>query len=337
MKYSLLTAVIGLFYIDAIIAQTTNKLPDPVDNTIHAANYRPSETNAVPAYTKYGRGKKSLVLIPGLGFDASVFSDFIDATKKDFTIYALTLPGFGNTQAPMMPASKTSYGENSWNRSAEEGIVKLIEIEKIVRPILVGHFVSGTQVATTLAARYPERIGGLILIGGPVKFISVESGQVKDYDVTDLIRFTDSYTAPVMFKKMPREAWDAGNYLPEVYALDSAAGNRLWAMSASVPMPVMVRYLCEYIASDISTLFARIECPILILRPQFTLRVLTSPPNNYLRSQFIDKWSEVMLKGNKLMKIVDIQNAGVFAWKDSPDKVYLEIKRFSKSIKKATR
>ncbi|GAB3428575.1 hypothetical protein GCM10027516_34920 [Niabella aquatica] len=231
-----------------------------------------------------------------------------------------------------MPASGTSYGENSWNKSAGEGIMRLVEKEKIIRPILVGHFVTGTQIATEVAARYPEKIGGLVLIGGPAKFISMEAGKPKDYALADLIRFTDTYTAPVMFKKISKTAWDTGNYLPEVYSTDSKTGSTLWDISANVPLPVMIRYLCEYIASDISGLFNHLKCPVLVLRPLFTPDILKNPINNYIKPQFIDKWDSVKSE-NTSITVVDIDNAGVFVWKDAPDKTYPVIKKFIANIR----
>lgn len=333
MRIYLLLIPFCLFSVRIMQAQDNRAVrADTVNNLVHTLNYKSSGTNELPEYAKYGNGQKSLLLIPGLGFDASVFDDFIKATQPDFTIYVVTLPGFGKTKAPEMPAAGTSYGQHSWSRSAEEGIMKLIEKEKISRPVLVGHFVSGTQIATEIAARYPKRIGGLILIGGAVKFISMEGDQSKDYDVADLIRFTDNYTAPVMFKRISKSAWDAGNYLPEVYSMDSTTGNKLWEISAAVPLPVMIRYLCEYIASDVSTYFNELQCPVLVLRPTFTPGILENPVNNYIRPQFINKWDSVKSL-NGAVRVIDIDKAGVFVWKDAPDKTYSEIKKFVSSTR----
>lgn len=328
----LLTLLILLFVWNYSIGQENGEKNDStVNNLAHISGYQPSQINAIPQYSKYGSRGKSIILIPGWGFDASVFNDFIDANRNDFTIYVVTIPGFGKTHAPAMPPAGTSYGEHSWNNSVEEGIIKLIEKEKISRPVIVGHFVTGTQIATEIAARYPEKIGGLVLIGGPAKFISIEAGKPKDYALADLIRFTDNYTAPVMFKAILKSAWDVGNYLPVVYSIDSAVGNYLWKLSADVPMPVMIRYLCEYIASDVSTMFNQLTCPVLVLRPAFNSKILEDPINNYLKPQFIDKWDSIKSKNNSV-KIIDIQNAGVFVWKDAPKKTYSEIRRFMTSI-----
>lgn len=332
MKAPKLLILLLLFASNYSTAQTNGEKSDStINNLAHISGYQPSLNNAIPQYNIYGSHGKSIILIPGWGFDASVFKDFIDANQNDFIIYAVTIPGFGKTQAPAMPPAGTSYGEHSWNKSAEEGIIKLIEKEKIIRPVIVGHFVTGTQIATELAARYPEKIGALVLVGGPAKFISIEAGKPKDYALTDLIRFTDSYTAPVMFKAISKLAWDAGNYLPVVYSIDSTIGNNLWKMSADVPMPVMIRYLCEYIASDVSTMFNQLKCPVLILRPTFNSKTLEDPINNYLKPQFIDKWDSVK-STNNAVKIVNIHNAGIFVWKDAPDKTYSEIRRFTASI-----
>src|SRR5258706_4266390 len=106
------------------------------DNLSHDPAYKTSEFGAIPYFIKSGRGKTTLLLIPGIGFDASVFKDFMQDNEKEYTMYAVTLPGFGTTAAPPMPDSTISYGAHTWNNSAVEGIIKLMDREKLVRPIV---------------------------------------------------------------------------------------------------------------------------------------------------------------------------------------------------------
>src|SRR3954464_2325957 len=86
------------------------------NNLVLPPGYPVSEYSAIPAYTKTGSGSRDLIVIPGLGFDACIFDDFVKENKKKFTICAITIPGFGNTRAPAMPLTDSSYGLQYWNR-----------------------------------------------------------------------------------------------------------------------------------------------------------------------------------------------------------------------------
>lgn len=289
-----------------------------IQNLVHTDKYKTSEYGSIVSYTKAGKGKVDLILIPGLGFDASVFSDFVSRNKKNFTMYSLTLPGYGSTFAPPMPDSaNASYGLQYWNNGAIEGIRKMIEKERLRKPIVVGHFVQGAQMALRLAAELPDIVAGVIIVGAPAKFISMNNREVVEYPLPSAIKFIDSYTAPKWFGPMSKARFDQGNYLPEVYSLDVDTGNALWKMSASVPMPVYVRYLCEFFASDITLIADKIHCPVLIVRAMFTSEILGTDVNTYIKPQFIDAW-ERMAKANPKIVLKDVLNSATFVWKDQP-------------------
>lgn len=317
-----------LLYGSCVFAQAQSNKPDTtINNLVHTPGYKTSELGTIPQFVKAGKGKQTLILIPGLGFDASVFKDFMDANKNNYTMYAVTIPGFGKTQAPPMPAAGTSYGEQTWNKGALEGLVKLIKKENLNKPIIVGHFVQGVQLAVRMAVNYPEKVGGLILMGGPAKFIAAMGGKILDYPEDKMIKLTDNYTGPKWFLHMEKKDYDAGNFLPEIYSLNSAIGKSLWKKSAEVVMPVAVRYSSEYFASDVRADFEKIKCPVLVLRALFNETVLDATVNVYLKPQFIDSWDDAKTT-NPLITIKDIKDAACFVWKDKPIETYSAIKEF---------
>jgi pimeloyl-ACP methyl ester carboxylesterase len=291
-----------------------------INNLIHISGYKPCEFGTIPDYIKQGRGSKTIILIPGLGFEASVFKDFMDANEDKYKMYAVTIPGFGKTSAPAMPDTTVSYGEQTWNKGVIQGIMKLIEKEKIVKPIIAGHFTLGTQIALRMAIDFPEKFSGVIIFGGVAKFIGILNGEIKDSPLSVLVQVADKYSAPVWFKRITKSTWDNGNYRPEVYSLDTVTGNALWNQVAHVPVPVMVRYLCEYIASDLKSELEKLKCPMVVLRATFNQTVLENPINNYLNPQFVKTWEDAP-KRNSVIQVIDIPNSATFVWKDSPKQV----------------
>lgn len=329
MRRVSILVILSLMTMNYIFSQPVRD--STLNNLIHPVGYKTGKFGELENVQKSGSGKQTMILIPGWGFDASVFDDFREVNKNQFTMYTITIPGYGNTMAPPMPPDSTSYGKQSWNNGVVQGLVKLIEKENIRKPIIVGHFTQGAQLALRMAAEYPDKVGGVITLGGPAKFISVRGNEVKEFPIENMITFVDKYTAPQWFKMMVKEYFDANNYMPGLYSLDSLKGAELWKQSANAPLHVMVRYICEFFAADIKTELQKIQCPVLILRPTFNDSFLKHPVNTYVKPQFIDSWNDVSAK-NPLIKVKDIKNASCFVWKDNPADVYQEIKAFVEGL-----
>jgi pimeloyl-ACP methyl ester carboxylesterase len=313
------------------LAQNVPQNDTTINNLTHRAGYTTSELGAIPEYVKTGKAKKALVIIPGLGFDGSVFDDFVGENKHQYTMYVITLPGFGKTKAPPMPAAHTSYGEQSWSKGAALGIAKLIDREKLDKPIIVGHFITGSQIAIRVVQENPEKVGGLIILGGSGKMMASLQGKLRETPIHEMVKGTDTYWAPRWFKHMTKQFYDNGNFSQEVYSRDSSKASQLWQKVASVPMPVSVRYACEYYATDMIADIDKVKCPILVVRPTFFDKFWENQMNkSWIQPQFIDSWN-VAAKRNPSIQIVDVSESASFVWKDKPEVVYPVIKKFVKS------
>lgn len=325
------TVISLLLFTGNVVFSQTEK--PKINNLVHTPDYKFGEWGAIPEYIKSGKGKKVMILIPGWGFDASVYKDFMAANKNNYTMFAITVPGYGNTKAPAMPTgADTSYGNQYWSKGAIQGILKLIEKEKLEKPIIAGHFTHSTQLALRMAVDYPDKVGGIVILGGVAKFIAVIQGQVRDMPLNRMITGTDKYTAPMMFKTTSKKDWDEGNYASNIYSLDSVKGKKLWEQSATVPVTVMVRYLLEFHACDLKAELDKIKCPVLVLRSMFNAELLDATINNYVKPQYIDAWNGATEK-NPLIQVKDINESATFVWKDKPKETYEAILSFIKELK----
>lgn len=328
MKRTFATAFILTLSLGVCAAQTSSPQSDSsINNLVHTPEYTTAEFGAIPHFVKTGAGKRTLILIPGWGFDGSVFNDFVDVNKNNYTMYVVTIPGYGKTSAPPMPPAGTSFAELTWSKSFLSGLEKLIEKEKLRKPIIAGHFNQGSQLTLRFAIDHPDKIGGAIVLGGPPKLVSVRNGVMREFPLDSMKLLTDNFLAQKWFKPIKKSAFDAGNYLPEVYSLDSVKGKKLWEKSAAVPLPVMIRYLCELWTMDLLLEAEKIRCPVLVLRPTFTKSMLETPVNNYLQPQFIDLWDRAHSK-NSAIVVKDVPSAATFVWKDNSSFVHKEIKNF---------
>ena len=104
------------------------------------------QTKSAPfEITKTGKGKQSIIFLPGFASSGDVWNETKSNFEKDFTCYVFTMAGF----AGVKPQPNASF--LNW----ETGIANYIKINKIEKPIIVGHSMGG-GLALALAADYPE-------------------------------------------------------------------------------------------------------------------------------------------------------------------------------------
>ncbi|MDH2909559.1 MAG: alpha/beta hydrolase [Candidatus Eremiobacteraeota bacterium] len=104
---------------------------------------------------KFGGGPKTLIFIPGLTCGPWEWSGEIAHFSSQYTIYALTLPGFDG-QAPISGALFKTTTADFW---------KLLARRHIVKPVVIGHSLGGTM-GFMLATQHPHRLGGVIALDG---------------------------------------------------------------------------------------------------------------------------------------------------------------------------
>ncbi|MFD4422393.1 alpha/beta fold hydrolase [Agromyces sp. NPDC058484] len=109
---------------------------------------RESGTGTGPAY----------VLVHGLGMAHEYWHAVARVLEPTGTVYALDLPGFGDSPEPEEPLSMAESGEL---------LAELLVAEGIARAVLVGHS-TGAQVVAETASRHPELVDRVVLIGATV-------------------------------------------------------------------------------------------------------------------------------------------------------------------------
>lgn len=96
-----------------------------------------------------------VVLIHGITESTETFFDLQDALSPIATIHAIDLPGHGYSDIPRSPLSLDEMAE--W-------VEAYMDVAKLDRAVVAGWSLGG-GVALSLAARAPERVASLVLIG----------------------------------------------------------------------------------------------------------------------------------------------------------------------------
>lgn len=96
-----------------------------------------------------------LVLVHGFGISSSYFVPFAEALAANFDVYAPDLPGHGRSQAAPHRMDIVGFAE---------ALRRWMSAANIPRASVIGHSM-GCQVAVELAARHPDVVDRLVLIG----------------------------------------------------------------------------------------------------------------------------------------------------------------------------
>jgi len=303
---------------------TLNNLADP-------GGYKTAMLGTLGGVMRTGTGSQAMILIPGLGFGGSVFSEFMEGLADKYRMYAVTLPGFGGTAAPPCPSEKTSFGEQTWTNAALGAIENFIEDEGIQKPVVVGHWLTGTQIALRLAMKQPEKVKAVVILAGSARMVPTDTTYVSAWMTKERrVAAVDNYMAPRWFKTVTRETWDDNNFLPGDYAVNPVRGLRLWREAAIPKLHVWVGYLCEFYAQDISLEMNEVGVPTLILRPGLE-GIHHDPGNNYME-MFCHKSWEGCIENNPRITVRTINSSRACLWFDQPQEVNKTVVEFLERV-----
>ncbi len=302
-------------------AQDDAPLQDPsLDNLQHPDEYSVAPLGELGHVRRVGDGPRPMLLIAGTGFGGEIFDDFMASRTDEFTMFAITLPGFAGTPAPPMPAPGTSYGERSWTNGAIEAIEQLIDGEGLERPVLVGHWGMASEIVVGVARRDPSKVGAIVLISPIAKMMPPEGPDSDPRPLEEQIAYLDQLMAPRWFKTVTRHTWDINNWNAGVYSSDPAQAERLWETAVRATLPTQIRYLLERYSGDLSEDVADLEVPTLLIQPGYDSAVSEQPWGPFLKSFTVDLWGDIDSR-NEQVRTVTIPDSRVFIMIDQPDRL----------------
>lgn len=217
-----------------------------------------------------GSGETSLVLIPGLACDWSVWDEFMERNSGAYTMYAVTLPGFAGTEAPALdePGSDAD-GEAQAQKAASdtplldnavEGIKQLIAEKKLDDVIIIGHSLGGT-LALRIGAEGTEHVAGVVSVDGfaamPLQPTPTPLDQRK--------MIVETMLAP-QFKTVTQEMWDmqqdAGS---PAMVTDAERAKELAVMTKKTKAQTGMAYMLDLLRTDVTGPLKGMKIPGLII------------------------------------------------------------------------
>jgi pimeloyl-ACP methyl ester carboxylesterase len=300
------------------------------------SDYKILADNQPPLIIKKGHGRETLILIPGVYSGKEAFDAFIARNQTQYKFYVVTPPGLNGTPARPLPPETTSYGEFTWTRRLGRDVLELIGREKLKKAVLVAHGFPGSLVAEELAFQHPDALGGVIEIASmPVQFFPSPKDPSRKTPATpdERVETVNEGWAEKWFKYVTPETWESNNYPLEMFANDPGRAEQVRQQVEAAALPVKIRYLCEFMASDHTAELSNLKVPLLALRPGFNERVLADPANGWYKTSFLDAWD--VFSGSPLMQLQMIPNARTLITEDQPKLADDAISRFIGHISKA--
>lgn len=283
-----------------------------------------------PLIKKTGRGKKNLILVPGMYSGAHSFDALIERYESQFTLYVVTPPGLNGTPPRRVPTSNVSFGERPWTRRLEQDILQLIREKKMNKPVIVAESHPASIAAMDIALEHPDKIGGLIIVGTN---LSSSSASPKDptrrtpANLQERVESVDAGWAPKWFKYVTPETWVSNDMPPEVLRTDATRGQEASQEIERAPLPVKIRYLCEFWAADVTKDLQNLQVPVLALVPGFDEKFLALPPYTSVKPVYQDSWDNLAKKNSKI-QVVRIPEARLLVLADQPTKADEAIRLF---------
>lgn len=327
-----LLGVILLVLSSQVFAQKKKRImkqDSTLNNLVHPKGYQTMPIDKVGKVRKFGRGSKDMILIAGLGLASEkVFAQFIKDNAHQFTMYTVTLAGYGGTRAYPMPPRGTSYAELTWHKYSQKVITHLIDRHRMKKPVIVVNSQTPTLIALRMAIDTPEKVGAVIAIGG--EFVRTIMPGIDNITPQQRKDFIDKRMAPFWFKTVTDETWDSNMWDDLIYSSNPQNGQRLSEAINQVPLRFLLRYMIEHWSYDISTELDKIRVPVLAIMPGFS-RALDeqNPKRKFYRTAFIDTWKKAKNKFTTQL----VKNAGIFVHQDQPEEVNKLITEFIKNLK----
>lgn len=291
----------------------TGHRQDPArNNLIHAEGYVTAELGELGSVRRQGDGPTPLILVAGLGFGGDLFEPVVEALGDAYTVYTVTLPGYGSTSAPPMPVAGTSYGDRTWLAGAQRGLLELIRNKGLDAPLIGAFYSDAANAVVHLAHEHPEGVGGVLLMTAAARIPLPPEGPSR---AERMDAFADQW-----FRTVTEIMWPSGMFPPEVYAADASVAERAWWRTLVPTLPTAIRYQVESWADNLIPVVTGTQVPMIVLSPGFDPDYLAGDRGRNIRTRFHAGWEEAIEQGAGLDHRV-VPGARFLIWEDAPDAV----------------
>lgn len=225
-----------------------------------------AQTKSYPfEVVKTGKGKQSIIFIPGFASSGEVWKETKADFEKDFTCYTLTMAGF----AGVIPQPNPSF--ENWKTE----IASYIKDNKIEKPILIGHSMGG-GLALAIAADYPELIGKIVVVDALPCLAALSDPSFKSKENNDCAPIVTQMTTmnEKQFYDMQKQT------MPRLLA-DASKLEMVVDWSVKSDRTTFGQMYCDFYNTDLRGRISKIKCPSLILLESYFINLKPAIDEQY--------------------------------------------------------
>lgn len=209
-----------------------------------------AQTKSYPfEVVKSGKGKQSIVFIPGFASSGDVWSETKANFEKEFTCYTLTMAGFAGVQ----PQTNASF--KNW----ETAIVNYIRANAIEKPIIVGHSMGG-GLAMAIASDYPELISKIVVVDALPCLSALRDPSFRSQQNNDCTTMNNQMLAMSKEDFLQMQKRNMAMLMADASKQDEAIS---WSMKSD--RKTFSEMYCDFSNTDLRDKITTIKCPSLIL------------------------------------------------------------------------
>ncbi|HSD07235.1 alpha/beta hydrolase [Flavobacterium sp.] len=214
---------------------------------------------------KSGKGKQSIIFIPGFASSGEVWNETKANFEKDFTCYTLTMAGFAGVK------SQPNASFKSW----ETEIADYIQANKIEKPILIGHSMGG-GLALAIAADYPDLISKIVVVDALPSLSALMDPSFKSKENNDCSAMVNQITAMSGDQFFQMQKSNMPKLLADTSKLDMVVD---WSLKSD--RNTFAQMYCDFSNTDLRDKIATIKCPSLILLESYFANLKPTIENQY--------------------------------------------------------
>lgn len=204
-----------------------------------------------------GTGEHTLVLIPGLVCDWTVWESFMDRNAEAYTMHAVTIPGMAGAEPFKTPESIEG---TPWLDASLEAVANMIREKNLENPVVIGHSLGGT-LAMRLAAEHPDLIAGAVSVDGMTAFPLGPSPVSKEQRA----QMVNTMMGPQMLNAPDEQWFGQFEMMGPVQMTDQTLYATWKEHFKKTPPKIGARYMVELMKTDITDDLADIEDPLLVM------------------------------------------------------------------------
>lgn len=264
---------------------------------------------------KHGSHGQPVILIPGLGSGAWAWAQTVPVLAKNHVVYTVTLAGFDGTPAP---------SGSDYFAQAERSLVRLIDEQHLVKPVLVGHSLGGT-LALKLASEQPQLLGAVVAVDGlPVMPMTENLPAAQRSAMAQAMKAQLAAATPAAF-----QAQQLG-YMRAIGTTDPARAAQYAALSSRSDPKAVAEYAAEDLSLDFRAQMKYASVPILEISPYFAADGKAAP-QPYTEAQKAAYWKSLLGTAPRAT-VVSISPARHFVMLDQPAKFQQALDGFLQSL-----